>query len=230
MENEETIKIKKSSMAYIAVVVLAVLLIVAIFTGGFGINSGNAVKSDNQANNAPAINMKQLIDDDELEGDVNAPVTIVEFSDYECPFCERFYSETYGQIKSEYIDTGKVNFVYRDFPLSSIHPQAQKAAEAAECAGEQGMYFEMYDKLFTSGVQGGVTSFKQYAMELGLNTEDFNTCLDSGEMANEVKKDMTDGQALGVKGTPAFFINGQMVSGAQPFSVFKQVIDAELAK
>jgi protein-disulfide isomerase len=173
--------------------------------------------------------MVALIDDDDVKGDPNAPVTIVEWSDFECPFCGRFYSDTLGQIQSEYIDTGKVKLVYRDFPLS-FHANAQKSAEAAECAGEQDKFWEMHDLLFERGVTGGVTAFKQFAAELGLDTGDFNTCLDTGAMAAETAKDMADGGQAGVRGTPGFVINGQLVSGAQPFSNFKQIIDAELAK
>lgn len=176
---------------------------------------------------AAPVDMKALLDDDTVKGDANAPVTIVEWSDYECPFCARFYSETFKQIDEKYIKTGKVKFAYRDFPLS-FHQQAQKAAEAAECAGEQGKYFEMHDLLFEKGVVGGVATFKGYAKDIGLDTADFNTCLDSGEMASEVQKDFLDGQKVGIQGTPGFFVNGVEVSGAQPFSVFEQVIEAAL--
>lgn len=180
------------------------------------------------AGSAPSAQVS--VDDDAVKGDANAPVTIIEFSDYECPFCERFYSDTLNQIQKEYIDTGKVKLVYRDFPLS-FHANAQKAAEAAECAGEFGddKYYEMHDKLFEEGVSGGVDSYKQYAKDLGLDTTKFNDCLDSGEMEDEVQKDMSEGASYGVSGTPAFFVNGKLLSGAQPFSAFKQVIDAELA-
>ncbi|MBT3940546.1 DsbA family protein [Candidatus Woesearchaeota archaeon] len=170
-----------------------------------------------------------LIDDDTVKGDADAPVTIVEFSDFECPYCARFYRDTLGQIDDTYIKTGKVKMVFRDFPLG-FHKQAQKAAEAAECAGEQGKFWDMHDMLFENGVSGGITSFKQYAKDLGLNTADFDECLDSDAMADEVKKDMKDGSAAGVSGTPAFFINGELITGAQPFSKFKQVIDKELQK
>lgn len=170
---------------------------------------------------------EKWMDDDAILGDPNAPVTIIEFSDYECPFCQRYYLTTYQQIKEEYVDTGKVNIVFRDFPLN-FHPNAQKAAEAAECAGEQGKYYEMHDRLFESGVLGGVTTFKIYAANLGLDTEAFNECLDSGEMASEVKKDLRDGQSFGIRGTPAFIIEGELISGAQPFEVFKNRIDSLL--
>tara|TARA_Y100000310_G_scaffold89923_1_gene87062 strand:- start:23139 stop:23921 length:783 start_codon:yes stop_codon:yes gene_type:complete len=174
------------------------------------------------------VDMAKLVDDDAVKGDKNAPVTIVEFSDYECPFCARFYSQTLKQIDEKYIKTGKVKLIYRDFPLS-FHTQAQKAAEAAECAGEQGKYYDMHDKLFESGVKGGVASFKTYAQEIGLDTSKFNTCLDTGAQAQEVQKDFLDGQQAGVQGTPGFFVNGVSVSGAQPFQVFEQLIEAELS-
>lgn len=178
---------------------------------------------------SPTLDMAALVDDDAVKGDPDAPVTIVEWSDYECPFCSRFYSQTLGQIESEYIDTGKVKLVYRDFPLS-FHPQAQKSAEAAECAGDQGKYYEMHDMLFEKGVSGGVTSFKQYAADLGLDTAEFNECLDSGKHAAEISKDMQDGQAAGIRGTPGFVINGRVISGAQPYANFKAAIDAALAE
>ncbi|PIN75325.1 disulfide bond formation protein DsbA [Candidatus Woesearchaeota archaeon CG10_big_fil_rev_8_21_14_0_10_37_12] len=175
------------------------------------------------------IDMAALVDDDAVKGNEDAPVTMVEFSDFECPFCTRFFEQTLPQIESEYIETGKLKLVYRDYPLP-FHPQAQKAAEAAECAGEQGKYWEMHDKLFETGVAGGVDSFKKFAKDLGLKTADFNSCLDSDQFADEVQKDMADGSAAGVQGTPGFIINGRLVSGAQPFAAFKQVIDAALAE
>ena len=167
-------------------------------------------------------------DDDAVKGDSNAPVTIIEFSDYQCPFCGKFWSETLPQITSEYIDTGKVKLVYRDFPLG-FHENAQKAAEAAECAGEQGKYYNMHDKLFSNQDALDVAGLKKYAGEIGLNTVQFNTCLDSGAMADEVKKDFEEGQKYGVTGTPAFFINGIYLSGAQPFSEFQKIIEEELS-
>ena len=117
----------------------------------------------------------------------------------------------------------------RDFPLNSIHPFAQKAAEASECADDQGNFWEYHDLLYANQSAIDVDSLKGYAAELGLDTGTFNECLDSGEQSSEVEKDTEDGRASGVSGTPAFFINGQLVSGAQPFSVFQQIIDAALA-
>ena len=209
-----------SVVAVIAILILAYMLIKPDQTG----ITGNVIQpQERQQPSQPVIDG----DDDAVLGDDDAPITIIEFSDYECPFCTRFYLNTLPQIKSEYIDTGKVKLIYRDYPLG-FHANAQKAAEAAECAGEQGKYYEMHDKLFDEGVDGGVSSFKQYAKEIGLNAEEFNECLDSGEMASEVQKDFQDGQRAGVQGTPTFFINGKILKGAQPFEVFKQIIEEEL--
>lgn len=229
--SKETVEINKSTLKNGAIIVLAVLLVVSMFTGGFGIGKGDNITAkavDVPAKTQPGVDMEALMDDDAVKGDEDAPVTIVEFSDYECPFCARFYSQTYNQIKEDYIDTGKVKLVFRDFPLG-FHKNAQKAAEAAECAGDQGMYYEMHDKLFENGVEGGVDSFKVYASTLGLDTEQFNECLDSDKYEKEVKQDMSDGQKAGVTGTPAFFINGEKVVGAQPYSVFQEKIEAALA-
>ena len=208
---------------------LIVVLAIVAFKGSFGGN-GNQVgvpPTGGAVANPTPIDMEGLLDDDAVKGDKDAPVTIVEWSDYECPFCARFYSETEKLIDEQYVKTGKVRFVYRDYPLP-FHQNAQKAAEAAECAGDQGKFWEMHNLLFEQGVAGGVAGFKQFAQQLGLDTSKFNTCLDTGATAAEIQKDMNDGSAVGIQGTPGFIINGKLVSGAQPFSVFKQVIDAEL--
>ncbi|MEE8403600.1 MAG: thioredoxin domain-containing protein [Candidatus Hydrothermarchaeaceae archaeon] len=173
------------------------------------------------------------IDGDSCMGPEDAPVTIIEFSDYQCPYCQKFWSQTLPQIKAEYIDTGKVKFVYRDFPLSG-HANAQKAAEATECADDQEKFWAMHDIIFagqtvwSSG--DAVSIFKGYASELELDEADFASCLDSGKYMEEVQKDLQDGVKAGVRATPAIFVNGILVSGgARPFSVFKQIIDSELA-
>ena len=171
-------------------------------------------------------------DDDTVLGKKNAAVTIIEFTDYQCPFCSRHFTQTFGQIKSEYIDTGKVKYIVRDFPLS-IHPNAPKASEATECADEQGKFWEMHDALFTkqglwSSAPNASELFKEYATELTLNAKNFADCLDTGKYTAEVQKDFQDGSTGGVTGTPAFFVNGKKLSGAQPFAAFKAAIDAEL--
>ncbi|MDP7115852.1 MAG: thioredoxin domain-containing protein [Candidatus Woesearchaeota archaeon] len=173
------------------------------------------------------VDMTELADDDAVKGDENAPVTIVEFSDFECPYCGRFFKETLPLIDEKYIKTGKVKLVYRDYPLPN-HPFAQKAAEAAECAGEQDKFYEMHDKLFIEGVSGGVDDYKKYAADIGLDTDVFDACLDNGVMAGEIQVDLRDGDSAGISGTPGFIINGEIVSGAQPFEVFEQIIEEKL--
>jgi protein-disulfide isomerase len=168
-------------------------------------------------------------DGDPSIGSKDAKVTIIEFSDFQCPFCERFFSQTYPQIKSAYIDTGKVRFVYRDFPLS-FHAMAQKSAEAGECANEQGKFWEYHDKIFQNQQSLSIDNLKSWAKQLGLDTTKFNTCLDTDKYKTEVQNDLSDGISLGVSGTPAFFINGKPLIGAQPFAAFQQIIDVELAK
>ena len=166
-------------------------------------------------------------DDDPVKGSDNAPVTIIEFSDFQCPYCGKFYEETLPQITETYIETGKVKLVFRDFPLN-FHQYAQKASEAAECADEQGKFWEYHNILFENQDALTIDDLKQYASDLNLDTEQFNECLDSGKYEEEVKSDMEDGSSYGVSGTPAFFINGQLLSGAQPFSAFQSVIEQEL--
>lgn len=177
------------------------------------------------------------IDDDAVLGDEDAPVTIVEFTDYQCPFCQRHYEQTYGQIKSQYVDTGKVKLVVRDYPLS-FHPNAQPAAEAAECAGDQDKYFEMHDKLFGGlsawgNLPDAKPTFEQYAQEIGLDVADYKDCVAKGTHTQEVQQDMADGSAAGISGTPGFWVigpdgKGEMISGAQPFTNFQATIDKYL--
>lgn len=160
------------------------------------------------------------------KGNPSAPITIVEFSDYQCPYCSKAES-TVAQILSEYKD--KVRLVYRDFPLP-FHDRAQKAAEAALCAQEQGKYWEMHDKLFANQQALEPASLKGYARDIGLDGARFDRCLDSGEKAKLVDSSRRAGDEAGVSGTPAFFVNGMMLSGAQPYESFKSLIDSELAQ
>jgi protein-disulfide isomerase len=190
--------------------------------------SGAVGASTGVGGSGPAANVVEIdLEDDAVKGDANAPVTIVEFSDYECPFCGRHFDDTLPSIISEYVDTGKVKIVFMDFPLN-FHPNAQKAGEAAECAGEQGKYWEMHDVLFENQQSLGVSSLKQYAKDIGLDSGKFDSCLDSGDQADEVSGDLSAGQGYGVSGTPANFVNGKLVSGACPFSAFQDAIEAEL--
>lgn len=159
------------------------------------------------------------------KGKDGAPITIVEFSDYECPFCQKA-EPTVAQILSAYPD--KVRLVFRDFPLP-MHPHAPKAAEAAHCAKDQGKFWEMHEKLFANNTQLQVENLKKLARDVGLDGDKFDKCLDSNEKSQAVSDNMKAGQKFGVNSTPAFFVNGRLLSGALPFEEFKKVIDEELA-
>jgi protein-disulfide isomerase len=158
------------------------------------------------------------------KGEANAPVTIIEFSDFECPYCVRA-EESVKKVMEVY--KGKVRLVYRDYPLE-FHAKAQKASEAALCAGDQGKYWEMHAKLFANQKALEVPQLKQHAKDVGVETAKFDKCLDGGEKAKAVEVHKKAGEEAGVTGTPAFFINGRPLTGAQPFEKFKEIIDHEL--
>lgn len=164
-------------------------------------------------------------------GDEDAAVTIVEMTDFQCPFCKRYNDDTFGQIRTEYVDTGKVRYLFRDFPLQ-FHANAAPASLAARCAADQGSYIEMHDVLFEnqeSWSNGDPTeAFKDYAGELGLNQASFDSCYDSGQFTEAVNDDLALAGEVGASGTPTFFINGTKLVGAQPFSAFQAAIEAEL--
>jgi len=162
--------------------------------------------------------------DDPIYGSADAPVVIVEFSDFQCPYCSRV-NPTMEQVKTTYGD--KVAIVFRDFPLP-MHKEAPKAGEAAQCANDQGKFWEYHDKLFANQRALADENLKSYAADLGLDAAAFDSCLDSGKYTAEVEADKKAGAAVGVAGTPAFFINGQFLNGARPFESFKELIDSEL--
>ncbi|MCA0454033.1 MAG: DsbA family protein [Chloroflexi bacterium] len=168
------------------------------------------------------------VDDDPSWGSEDAPVTIVEFSDFQCPFCGRFHRETYDQLRKDY--EGKIRFVYRDFPIVSLHPNAEISAEAADCANEQGKYWEYHDLLLNNQDKSTGSDLSAFASQLGLDMTVFNQCMNTRRYQQEVAKDVLDANSYGVTGTPTFFINGQPLVGAQPYAVFASAIDAELAK
>jgi protein-disulfide isomerase len=175
----------------------------------------------------PVLRVELSVDGAPSKGPAKAPVTIVEFSDFHCPFCKRVLP-TLAQIESRYGD--KVRLIFRDFPIDNLHPEASKAHEAARCADEQGKFWAYHDKLFAGPAKSSPEIFKGFAKELGLNVTAFESCLDSGKYQAAVKKDIEEGNRAGVTGTPAFFINGRMISGAQPLESFVRVIDDELAR
>jgi protein-disulfide isomerase len=169
-----------------------------------------------------------LTDPAAARGSENAPVTMVEFTDYQCPFCERHFTDTQPQIDQDYIDTGKVRYLIRDMPLP-IHPNAPAAAYAARCAADQGKYWEMHDLLFQKQTEwsSGNTDelFSGYAGDVGLDVNSFTSCLSDGKYKKAVDADMALAQKVGVGGTPAFLINKELIIGAQPFTVFQQAIE-----
>ena len=189
------------------------------------------------ASNAAAQGQLIGVDDDPALGDGNAKVTIIEFGDYQCPSCRLFWKDVEPRLKKDYIDTGKVKLVFRDFPIVEIHPEAMLAAIAVDCAGDQKKYWQYHDTVFREQYNRGDgvirlkdTDLKKWAKDTGLDAGTFAECLESGRYLDEVAKDKADGDRVGIQGTPFFFINGRIVGGAQPYPVFKKVIDEELKK
>jgi len=179
------------------------------------------------------------IDGGAVKGEQNAKLTLVEFTDYQCPFCSRHYRETMPKIVDEYVKTGKVRYVLREFPLESIHRQAVKAAEAANCSGEQGKYWEMHNLLFSNQKAMTIKDFVDHAQGLGLDNAKFLKCVDSGKYTAKVRKDIGDAQKYGATGTPTFFLGHtdpkstdvktvKKLVGAQPYGAFKDAIDSLL--
>ena len=158
------------------------------------------------------------------KGPANAPIELIEFSDFQCPYCQRA-NPTVTQVLQTYGD--RIHFVYRHFPLAS-HPNAKPAAEASQCAAEQGKFWQFHDRLFANPSRLSGPDLKQTAAELGLDAATFNQCVDTHKYATQVEADLHDGEEAGVNGTPAFFVNGRMLNGAQPFDAFKRIIDEEL--
>ncbi len=186
--------------------------------------------------NPPSPTAWVSVDDDAVKGRDDAPVTVIEFSEFQCPFCARFSAQTLPEIVKTYVDTGKVKFVFRDYPLS-FHEHAARAAEAAECAGDQGMYWEMHDILFDKHENLAAEAIHGYAEQIGLFMPDFLFCLESGKNAAEVQQDLQDGRQAGVSSTPSFFIGvtrkdgrieGTLLKGAKPFDTFRALIEEKL--
>lgn len=189
--------------------------------------------------NTPQIFMVS-IDGDPVKGNPDAPVTVIEYSDFQCPFCSRFFQQTLPLLEETYINSGKVKLVYKDLPLDSIHPNARNAHVAAECAYEQDKFWEYHDVLFENQAewQNLASSnlhsiLSQYATDLGLQAASFESCIQSQDIADEVNEDTLEATRYGATGTPTFFIGNEndgfiKIIGAQPFSVFKQVIDSQL--
>jgi protein-disulfide isomerase len=259
---EETLKenekiIKKSTFNGLIIIIIIIIGIAGFFAGSYTSNlnsdqiSQEELKEEiaklelkilqNQLpSNQPMIPLKISTDNDPIIGNPNAPITIIEFSDFQCPFCAKFHIQTLPKIIDEYIKEGTVKLVFRDFPIQSIHSNALPASLAAECANEQGKFKEMHDKLFdkqnewnNKNIDNVIILFNQYALEIGLEEEKFDSCLRNGKYVEEIQKDLNDGRTYGISGTPGFFIGNDKIGfvelkGAQPFESFKKVIDSQL--
>ena len=214
----------KRSHVYTALVPLA--FVVGLATGFlfWGRTPAPAAPAVVAGGNQAPTRLEVSTDDDPALGPADAPITIVEFSDYNCPYCEKWHAETFQPLMAAYPDL--IRFVYRDFPITSQESMA--AAQVAQCAGEQDAYWSFHDSLLSGGLELGREAYQQYATRLGLDVESLLACLDSGKYNDEVQADARYAAGLGVSGTPTFFINGLPLVGAQPLSEFQAVIDSEL--
>jgi len=248
---------KKDTTIAIAIIVAALLIGGSILFAGNNVSSalskltfGTVAAPSTGGSGSPADEGNGAGDDEILraeidveglafQGSEDAEVVIVEFSEFQCPFCRRHYNDAYAQIKTEYIDTGKVKYYFKHFPLRSIHPGAQVAGEASECAGEQGLFWEMHDIMFEKQNElrpdGGTVAFsaedvKEWAAEVeGLDPEAFDACIDSAAKAGIVEEHFQEGVGIGVSGTPTTFVNGRPIVGAMSFQTFQALIEEELA-
>ncbi|MGY5150567.1 MAG: thioredoxin domain-containing protein [Candidatus Nitrosopumilus sp. bin_68KS] len=256
-KNEDKQLVKKSTFNVLIISLIVIVGIAAFFAGSYvsNVNSNQITEEDlddaiaklelkilqNQLpTKQPTPIVRISADNDPIIGNPDAPITIIEFSDFQCPFCARFHIQTLPLILEEYIEQGKVKLVFRDFPIQSIHPNALPASIAAECANEQGKFREMHDMLFDNQNQWNkletddvLSLFSNYALEIQLDQEIFESCLTSGKYIEEIRKDLDDGRDYGVSGTPGFFVGNEKIGfvelkGAQPFESFKKIIDAQL--
>lgn len=236
------------AMVLSALIIGGSLIISANIMSRAGVLGANtAATGDTAADTGTPTSGTVSIDDDPVLGNKEtAKVAIVEFSDYECPFCKRHFTDSHGQIVDNYVKTGKAILVFRDFPLSFHDPLATQQAMAANCVREQGgdsKYYEYHDILFrtTNSNGNGMAKSQLYTLaeQVGVDKGKFTTCLDSEKFKDEIAKDIADGQASGVTGTPSFFVGklgsdgkvtGQIISGAMPYATFQAAIEAELAK
>lgn len=229
---KEKIEVKKTTTGIATIVIVAVLALALILYFNSNTDSNQDIEGraiENQLQDSEISEV--LVEGDPVLGNKNASITVVEFSDFECPYCKSAYESTIGGLKnSQMFKEGDVNLVYKHLPLRKIHPDAQKAAEASECANRQGMFWEYHDKLFQNQNSLGVSSLKQYAEDIDLNTDKFNSCLDNGEASEKISEDMEIAQNEGARGTPYFVVinretgQTQTVSGAVPWEQMESAI------
>lgn len=220
----------------------ASILIAAVMISGsiiYLVKSGGVAQpkpagDNNQAVVAPGANpsdVSKIGDRDAILGDPNAPVTVVEYADFQCPFCGRFFTDAASQIRDQYVKTNKVKMIYRDFAF--LGPESTASAEAAECAKDQGKFWAYHDVLYTAEIADGKEGngnlnralFLSLAKNINLDTNAFTSCIDSNKYADVVSKAVASAQSFGVNSTPTVFVGGEKILGAQPFSVFQAAID-----
>ena len=254
-KNEKVIK--RSTFNSLIIAIIIITGIAAFFAGSFVSNLNSEQISQKELDNAiaelelkilekqlptnqPSIPLEISADNDPIIGNPDAPITLIEFSDFQCPFCARFHIQTLPTIMEEYIEKGTVKLVFRDFPIQSIHPNAVPASVAAECANEQGKFKQMHDILFEKQNEWSnletvyaIELFNQYSEQINLEQEQFSSCLSTAKYVKEIQNDLNDGRTYGVTGTPGFFIGNQEIGfvelkGAQPFESFKKIIDRQI--
>ena len=234
----ETITISKKNLWQGATILFAALFIASLFW-----NTASELVIEESVKEAPSVNPALVLEEPArvrisltgaaaVKGNDNAPVTIVEYSDYQCPYCARFFSQTLPGLLRDYVEKGKVNLVYKDLPLP-FHQNAKSAAIAARCAGDQDDYWGMHDLLFENNPVWSASAnveelFVSYADKLKMNTVKFKECLSSGKFDKLIEANIVEANNAGLSGTPSFLINGLSIVGAQPYTVFKQIIEEEL--
>jgi len=257
IQNKESMSVKKSSFNGLVIGIIVLVGVASFFAGSYTSNlNSNQISQEDLDETIAKLELKILqnqlptkqasppikisVDDDPIIGNSDAPITIIEFSDFQCPFCARFHTQTLPLILEEYIEQGKVKLVFRDFPIQSIHPNALPASVAAECANDQGKFREMHDILFEKQNEWNkletteaLSLFSEYASSMQLDQKTFDSCLTSGKHIPEIQNDLNDGREYGVTGTPGFFVGNEKIGftelkGAQPFDSFKKIIDAQL--
>ncbi|MEM4389399.1 MAG: thioredoxin domain-containing protein [Candidatus Micrarchaeia archaeon] len=209
----------------LAIVIAGILIAASIYASAWQTPCQQNQTAPSKPSAQPRINFSNAW----AMGEPSAPVVIVEYSDFQCPFCAEFWRAVLPAIQRDFLSTGKARFVYKHFPLENIHPLAVMAAEAAECAGEQGHFWEYHDLLFANQASLSEGSFIALAANLSLDMPRFTACLESRQKASIVAAHQSEGLANGVRGTPTFFINGRVVVGAQPYATFKRIIEEQLA-
>lgn len=248
-DNQSPIVLNKSTF-YKLVIIGVIGLMAAAFFGGYSLHSylyqstpvyipTNLPTETTTASNRPVTITNITVDGSHTLGPLEAEIVVVEFSDFQCSFCQSFFSNTLSQLKNEYVDTGRIKFVYKHFPFD-FHQNARPAAVASECAGEQGRFWDYHDILMINqtswenlGGNDTINAFVNFAERLGLDKNNFKSCLETMKYENKIEFDMRQGYTIGVTGTPAFFVGIQgkeftSINGAQPFSSFKQAIDEML--